>query len=154
MRLGVISDTHGHFEPQLAEVFAGVDHILHAGDVGSLEVLAQLRALAPVTAVLGNVDYTEMGLRLTECVELGGMKFLLHHIVNPRQLGEHLRASLAELQPAAVVFGHSHIPFDQRVGAVRFLNPGYAGKARFNQPRSVVVAHLDERGLRCESIAL
>ena len=153
-KIGVISDTHGFLDPEVPTLFAGVDHILHAGDVGSLDVLVELRALAPVTAVLGNVDYTEMGLRLTECVELDGKKFLLHHIVNPRQLGEHLRASIAELQPDVVVFGHSHIPFQQKVGGVLFLNPGYAGRPRFNQPRSLVVAHLDERGLRCEFVPL
>ena len=154
MRIGVISDTHGHFDPQVAEVFAGVDHILHAGDVGSLEVLAELRLLAPVTAVLGNVDYWEMGLRLTECIELGGRKFLLHHIVNPRHLGDELRTSLAEHQPQVVVFGHSHIPSQQNLGGVLFLNPGYAGKLRFNQARSVALLHLGATGLRCESIAL
>jgi putative phosphoesterase len=154
MRIGVISDTHGHFDPQVAGVFAGVDHILHAGDVGSLEVLTELRALAPVTAVLGNVDYWEMGLRLTECVELAGRKFLLHHIVNPQHPGDELRSNLAEHQPQVVVFGHSHVPFQRTLGGVLFLNPGYAGKPRFNQPRSVVIAHLDASGLRCESFAL
>ena len=153
MRLGVISDTHGHFDPRVAEIFAGVDHILHAGDVGSLEVLSELRLLAPVTAVLGNVDYWEMGLRLTECVELGGRKFLLHHIVNPRQLGDELKARLAEHQPDTVVFGHSHVAFQQTLDGVLFLNPGYAGKPRFNQPRSVAILHLDGPSLRWELVA-
>jgi hypothetical protein len=154
MRIGVISDTHGHFDPQLNEIFAGVDRILHAGDVGSLEVLPELRLLAPVTAVMGNVDYWEMGLRLTECVALSGRKFLLHHIVNPRQLGDELKASLAEHEPNVVVFGHSHLRFQETIGGVLFLNPGYAGKPRFNQPRSVAILRLDGPGLRCEFLAL
>jgi putative phosphoesterase len=154
MRLGIISDTHGYLDPRIAEIFAGVDHILHAGDVGSLPVLAELRAIAPVTAVLGNVDFPEMGLRLTECVELGGKRFLLHHIVNPQHLGEDIQASLATHEPDVVVFGHSHIAFQRRLRGALFLNPGYAGKPRFNQPRSVVIAHLDKLGFRCESIPL
>lgn len=148
MRLGLISDTHGFFEPRLAELFAGVDHILHAGDVGSLSVLDDLRALAPVTAVQGNVDFAEMGLRLTECVEWGGKKFLLHHIVNPRHPGDDLRQSLAERRPDVVVFGHSHQAFQQRLGGVLYFNPGYAGKPRFNQPRSVATARLEGAELR------
>jgi len=154
MRIGIISDTHGYFDPQVAERFAGVDHILHAGDVGTLDVLRELRALAPVTVVLGNVDFPEMGLRLTECVELAGKKFLLHHIVNPQHLGEDLQSSMAQLQPDVVVFGHSHIAFQKRLRGVLFFNPGYAGKPRFNQPRSLALAHLEAQGLRFESLPL
>ena len=71
-RIGVISDTHGLFDERITELFAGVDHILHAGDVGRYAVLDELRAIAPVTAVMGNVDSPEMGWRLTEFVELAG----------------------------------------------------------------------------------
>ena len=140
-RIGVISDTHGFFDPKVAEFFDGVDHILHAGDVGRTSVLDELRALAPVTAVQGNVDGPELGLRLTEFVELAGCGFLLHHIVNPRHLGDDLLRRIAVNQPGMVVFGHSHQQFCESVGGVRFFNPGYAGQPRFNAPRSVAILH-------------
>jgi uncharacterized protein len=138
-RIGVISDTHGFFEPRVAEIFQGADHILHAGDVGRASVLDELRALAPVTAVQGNVDGPELGLRLTEFVELAGCGFLLHHIVNPHSLGEDLLGRIARHQPALVVFGHSHRQCYQVVRGVCFFNPGYAGQPRFNAPRSVAI---------------
>ncbi|MCL4789843.1 MAG: metallophosphoesterase family protein, partial [Verrucomicrobia bacterium] len=82
MKIGVISDTHGFLDPKVSKLFAGVDHILHGGDVGPYTLLAELAAIAPVTAVLGNTD-TWLQLKLTEFVELGGRRFLVHHIVNP-----------------------------------------------------------------------
>ncbi len=82
MKIGVISDTHNFLDPKVADLFAGVEHILHAGDVGNWPILSELETIAPVTAVYGNTD---MGLPLkeTEVVELAGWKFLVHHIVNP-----------------------------------------------------------------------
>jgi hypothetical protein len=154
MKIGVISDTHGWLDPQVEALFAGVEHILHAGDMGSARVLDELRGIAPVTAVLGNVDFAEMGLRDTATVELGGLKFLLHHIVQPRQPGEYLQARLAEWPPDVVVFGHSHIAFDGVVGGVRFFNPGYAGMPRFNQPRSVAVFELTDGRLHAQFLPL
>jgi uncharacterized protein len=154
VKIGVLSDTHGLFEPQIEEVFAGVEHILHAGDVGRLAVLDELRGIAPVTAVLGNVDYMQMGLRDTELVALGGMKFLLHHIVNPQHLGDHIRERIAESRPDVVVFGHTHAAFDGKVGGVRFFNPGSAGPQRFTQPRSVAVFEIQDKGLNIRVVPL
>src|SRR5687768_2476727 len=93
MKIGVISDTHGFLDPTIPKLFEGVDHILHGGDVGSPMVLLELENIAPVTAVLGNVD-TGMPLKLTEVVELGRRKFLLHHIVEPRNLGDSLNETI------------------------------------------------------------
>lgn len=154
MRIGIISDTHGYLDPAVAEHFAGVDHILHAGDLGTMDVLYELRTLAPVTAVLGNVDYAQMGLRLTEMIELAGQRFLLHHIVNPHQIGDPLRASLAQYRPHVVVYGHTHIAAQQQTRGAIFFNPGYAGQPRFNQPRSLALAHVDAAGLRFETLPL
>ena len=83
MKIGVISDTHGWLDRQVPKLFAGVEHILHAGDIGSDAIVAELEAVAPVTAVLGNTDYSA-AFRLTEVVALAGRKFLVHHIVKPR----------------------------------------------------------------------
>lgn len=154
MRIGLISDTHGYLDPRVLELFAGVEHILHAGDVGRMDVVFELRTIAPVTAVLGNVDFTEMGLRLTERVALGQLKFLLHHIVNPQQLAPPLREEVAEFQPDVVVFGHSHTAYNRRWGETRFVNPGYAGAQRFAQPRSVAIATITGRQIEVESLPL
>ncbi len=149
MKIGVISDTHGLFDPKIPEVFADVEHILHAGDVGTPEVLVQLEKLAPTTAVLGNVD-VGLPLKDTEVVELAGRRFLLHHIVNPHALDARLRSRMQRAKPAAVIFGHTHKPFCDHIDGVLYLNPGSAGRARFNLPRCVVVLHTEEQALRVE----
>ena len=153
MKLGLISDTHGYLDPRVEKIFAGVDHILHAGDIGPDLIIHELGAIAPVTAVLGNND-SSPAFRLTETVTLGGKKFLVHHIVTPRELPAALKARLARERPDAVIFGHSHQPFNEVIGGSHFLNPGYAGKPRFNQARSVAVLEIDARGLRPRFIEL
>jgi len=143
MKIGVISDTHGFLDPKIPKLFEGVDHILHGGDVGSPVVLLELENIAPVTAVLGNVD-TGMTLKLTEVVELGGRKFLLHHIVEPRSLGDQLTETMARARPDVVVFGHTHKPFSETIDNVLFLNPGYAGKQRFKLPRTLAYLFIED----------
>ncbi|MBN2508601.1 MAG: metallophosphoesterase family protein [Verrucomicrobia bacterium] len=147
MRIGIISDTHGFLDPRVAEIFSGVEHILHAGDVGSPAVLLELERIAPVTAVLGNTD-TLATCNLTEVVMLAGRKFLLQHIVDVRSPEEQLRLRIAREQPDAVVFGHTHRALHETRGGVLYLNPGYAGRPRFNQPRSVAVLEADSQELR------
>ncbi len=153
MKLGIISDTHGFLDPRVEKMFAGVDHILHAGDIGPDLLIAQLGAIAPVTAVLGNNDSSPC-LRLTETVALGERKFLVHHIVTPGELRDELQTRIARERPDAVIFGHSHKQFAQSLNGVLFLNPGYAGSSRFGQPRSVALLHCDAKEMRVEFIAL
>lgn len=153
MKIGVISDTHGFLDPQIPKLFAGVDHILHGGDVGAPMVLTELGNIAPVTAVLGNVD-GGMPLKLTEVAELGGKKFLLHHIVDPRNPGNELKESLSRTRPDVVVFGHTHKPFCETIGTILFLNPGYTGKQRFNLPRTVALFFIEDRKVRVEHVRL
>lgn len=153
MKIGLISDTHNHFEPRLPALFADVDHILHAGDVGEHTLLLQLEALAPVTAVLGNTD-AGLALRELEVLELAGKKFLIQHIVNPHAPSDALQQRLARVQPDVVVFGHTHRPFAGSLGRTFFINPGYAGLMRFGQPRSVALLECDDGILRHEFIAL
>lgn len=153
MKIGVISDTHGFLDPQVPKLFAGVEHILHAGDVGPHSLLLALEAIAPVTAVLGNTD-TWLPLKLTEHLELGGKKLLLHHIVDPRALNDDLKQRLAAGRPDAVVFGHTHKPFCETIGNVLFFNSGYAGKQRFALERSVAILHCNERGIQAEFLDL
>ena len=154
MKIGVISDTHNFFDPQIPRLFEGVEHILHGGDIGLPAILFQLEAIAPVTAVLGNTDDESVRVRETEIVKLGGRKFLLHHIVNPHRLDDPLQARIKREQPMVVVFGHSHKPFCETIGGVLFLNPGSAGKSRFGLKRTLAVLHCDEHGLKAEFLEL
>jgi putative phosphoesterase len=147
MRIGVISDTHNFLDPQVPKLFEGVDHIIHAGDVGAAWITFQLEQIAPVTAVLGNVD-SVLPLRETEVVKLDGRKFLVHHIVEPRELHPLVQSRILREKPDVVVFGHSHKRFCQIMGGVLFFNPGYAGKKRFDMERSVAILQSDEHGMR------
>lgn len=153
MRIGLISDTHNHFDPRLPALFQGVDHILHAGDICDTQVIHELEQIAPVTAVLGNNDF-HSHLRETEVVELAAKKFLIQHIVNVRAPAEAFRRRLAFVAPDVVVFGHTHRPFAEQVGSILFFNPGYAGRPRFNQPRSVATMEWNDGELNYRFIEL
>lgn len=142
MRLGLISDTHGFLDPKVARIFDGVEHILHAGDIGSGHILVELERIAPVTAVLGNNDFDFVGVRESELIELGGRKFFVHHIVAPRHLEPTLGERLSRLTPDFVVFGHTHQAFNEQIDGRWFINPGYAGKPRFRLERSVALLEL------------
>jgi putative phosphoesterase len=131
--LGVISDTHGLLRPEAVEALRGSDRILHAGDIGSSEVLEALAKIAPVTAVRGNVDTAPWARSLpeTEVVEAGGASIYILHD----------RGQL-DLKPEAagfrvVVYGHSHQPKMDEKNGVLYFNPGSAGPRRFRLPVSV-----------------
>jgi putative phosphoesterase len=145
MRIGIISDTHGLLRAQVFEVFAGVEHILHAGDVGRADILTELEAIAPVTAVWGNVDGWEIRDRVPEVarLELGGVRIAVLHGM---QLGAPTPEKAAAAHPDAglVVFGHSHRPLVQQVGPVLAVNPGSAGPRRFKDPVTVALAELQD----------
>lgn len=153
MKIGVISDTHGFLDPKIHRLFTGVEHILHAGDVGSRSLMLELEGIAPVTAVLGNTD-TWISLKQTEFVEVGGLKILIHHIVNPHELTEDLKARIKQEQPDAVIFGHTHKQFCETIDGVLYFNPGYAGKKRFSLERSVAIFLCDKKGIRPEFLSL
>jgi putative phosphoesterase len=143
VRVGIVADTHGLLRPEVLAAFSGVEHIVHGGDVGSVAVLDGLTAIAPVTAVRGNVDGAELLRRLPEVarVELGGVRVL---VVHGHQVGSPTPERLAAAYPDAdlLVFGHSHRPVVRRVGAVLAVNPGSAGRRRFRDPVSVALADL------------
>jgi len=154
MKIGVISDTHGFWDPKIAESFAGVGHILHGGDIGPPGILGELERIAPVTAVAGNTDDPALRYAPVKTVELTGRKFLLQHIVHPRDLTETLKERLARERPDAVVFGHTHQRFCERLKGILYLNPGYAGEPKFGATRSVAIAHCDGDGIRVEYVEL
>jgi putative phosphoesterase len=145
MRLGVIADTHGLLRPEVFHAFAEVDHILHAGDIGSPELLAELEALAPVTAVYGNTDGFELRNRVPQVarVELDGFDIVVTH---GDQFGsptpEKLNAAFPEAQ--ILVYGHTHRPLLTIVDVVvTVMNPGSAGPRRFKIPPSVGILELE-----------
>ncbi len=149
IKVGVISDTHGHLDRQVVEFFQGVDHIFHAGDIGYPSLILELEEIAPVTAVVGNMD--EYGdFRETELVELEGRKFLVRHQVDPLAPVEPLKRLLIKENPDVVIFGHTHKQFCEIRNRVLFFNPGYAGKVRLGQSRSVAVLHCDATGITAE----
>lgn len=132
MRIGVVSDTHGLLRPELCEALRGADHILHAGDVGAEGLLDGLRAIAPVTAIRGNIDVSGAcaALPATEIVELGGRVFYLVHSL------ADLDISPAAAAVSAVISGHSHRGDIHESQGVLYLNPGSAGPRRFKLPIS------------------
>ena len=148
--MGVISDTHGLMRPEALEALAGVDHILHAGDVGATTVLDALRAIAPVTAIRGNVDVSGpcVGLPAAAAVELGGRLFYLVHSI------DDLDIAPAAASVAAVVYGHSHKPDLQVRQGVVYLNPGSAGPKRFDLPISLAKVLIENGELRTQFLAL
>jgi putative phosphoesterase len=154
MKIGVISDTHDLYDSKIPMLFAGVDHILHAGDIGLPWILLELGEIAHVTAVGGNTDDAGLRYKQTAVIELNSRKFLVHHIVNPHALEDSLKTRIARERPDVVVFGHTHKPFSETVDGVLYFNPGYAGPSRFGMPRSVAIMHLGQKGIRSEYLDL
>jgi uncharacterized protein len=147
MIVGLISDTHGLLRPEALTALAGVDMILHAGDVGGADVLAGLQAIAPVLAVRGNIDAaTDWPLTVWATVEQ--VKILMIH-----QL-DHLSDMMLETAPTFVVYGHSHKPALHEAASIHYLNPGAAGNKRFSLPISVARLHVDGASWRVEFINL
>ena len=153
MRIGVISDTHGYFNRRIVELFAGVEHIIHGGDIGNENVLSRLREIAAVTVVTGNVDWgTDLDnvYRRVERLELAGFQIYVTHIGDkPAKL---LR-DLPNPRPDIYIDGHSHIPVVEQLEGVLFLNPGSAAQPRFGRPPSVAILELDHEA-RAELIML
>ena len=133
MLIGVISDTHGLLRPEAVAALRGVEHILHAGDVGDIAILDALREIAPVTAIRGNVDVSGACAKLpaTDVVELGGKLFYLVHSVHDLDINP-VAAGVA-----MVVSGHSHKASVQMRDGVIYFNPGSAGPRRFSLPVTV-----------------
>lgn len=157
MRVGLVSDTHGRFDPLLPRILAGCDRIVHAGDVVGLEILRQLEELAPVIAVRGNNDVGAegAGLRDVMTVQLEGLKaMVIHELGKPRKPTPRARAALERASPDVVIFGHSHQPLVQALEGRLFVNPGSAGPRRFSLPRAAGVAVVHDRSVRVELFSL
>ena len=144
MRIGVISDTHGLLRPEAEQCLAGVEHIIHAGDIGRPEVIAGLRRIAPVIAIKGNVDTADWAARYpaTRTVKLGGRAIYILHDVHQLKLDPASRGI------DVVISGHSHRPGIETVDGVLYLNPGSAGPRRFGLPISLATIELSRNGIR------
>lgn len=143
MRVGIISDTHGVLPEVVHDVFAGVDRILHAGDVGSQAVLAELETIAPVTAVHGNTDPSELAFTLPArtSVRVGDTRFLVGHIL------QDLVRDGVPADVDVVVFGHTHVPLAERRDGTLYVNPGSASRSRSHHGHTVAVVEDAADGL-------
>lgn len=148
--LGIVSDTHGYFHPNLPEDLAGVDHILHAGDVGDPAILDGLDAVAPVTAVWGNVDGASIRERLGEHQRwtVEGLDVWMTHIAGrPGRWQQGMGERLAANPPDMLVCGHSHILQVERLASLDdmlFVNPGAAGKQGLHQEKTCLRLTIDD----------
>lgn len=133
MKIGIVSDTHGLARPEAIEALAGVEHILHLGDVGKPEVLKALGKIAPVTAVRGNVDRTGPCAKLPETEVVLFEECYLYMLHDLGTL--HLDPAAAKF--AAVLYGHSHVPNYSTRKGVLYFNPGSCGPRRFELPVTV-----------------
>jgi putative phosphoesterase len=148
--IGVISDTHGLLRPEAVKALAGVELIIHAGDIGNPQVLEALTRIAPVHAVRGNTDRADWAaaLPLTRVVEVGGVLiYVLHELFT-------LNLDPAAAGFAAVIFGHSHSPHMERKNGVLYLNPGSAGPRRFTLPVSLAFVNVQGNSLHPELVKL
>ena len=143
-KIGIISDTHGLLRPEAVRRLSGVDHIIHGGDIGRPGVIEELRRVAPVTAIRGNVDkgdwadaYTD-----TELVRLAERSIFILHDLKTLQIDPVVESI------QVVVSGHSHVPKIDTVGGVLYLNPGSAGRRRFKLPITIATLDVSSDGLK------
>lgn len=144
MKIGVISDTHGLLRPEVATLFAGVERIIHAGDIGNAEVIAELEKIAPVVAVRGNNDTGGWAAKIPDdaVVTVGKRRiYILHNVAE------------LDRDPAAdgidvIVSGHSHKPRAETIDGVLYLNPGSAGPRRFTLPIALAVLEVTAGAIR------
>ena len=148
--IGVISDTHGLVRPEVLEILKGVDLIIHAGDIGGVEVLNALETIAPVKAVRGNNDRDSWADHIPhdQVIEYGSHLFYVLHEIG------HLDLDPTAAEFSAVIYGHSHRPLAETKKDVLYLNPGSAGPRRFSLPISIARLHIDKSRLTPELIDL
>jgi len=148
--VGVISDTHGLLRPEALAALQGSDYIIHAGDIGDPQILDQLAAIAPLTAVRGNVDHDAWAQKIpaTNVLEIGEVSIYVLH--NLQELD--LKPEAGKF--SAVIYGHSHVPKQELKNGVLYFNPGSAGPRRFKLPVSMGRLHLTNGKLKSEIVTL
>ena len=150
MLIGVVSDTHSLLRPELIPALAGVDHILHVGDIGDADIITQLRGVAPVTAIRGNIDTSGpcSDFAATEALELGGCLIYMLHNLDDLDLHPHAAGI------GVVLYGHSHKPSIQLRDGVLYVNPGSAGPRRFRLPITFARLRIESGQPSAEIISL
>ncbi len=147
MLVGVVSDTHGYLDPRLVEALRGVDVILHAGDVGSSDVLERLGEMAPIIAVQGNND-----------MPLGGLGLETHLNVTLGGVTVHLVHELPHARPTdltrVIVFGHSHRQLYENRSGIAYLNPGAAGRQGFHKLQTAALMRIDSGHVEVDLLTL
>ena len=148
--IGIISDTHGLIRPEAIQALQGVDHILHAGDIGNPKVMEELRQIAPVTAVRGNVDCEawSQAIQKTAIAEIDDRFFYVLHDLQTLDLDP------AAAGFSAVIYGHSHEARQFTQNGVLYFNPGSAGPRRFHLPATIGCLHIDGAHIYGEIIPL
>jgi putative phosphoesterase len=149
IRIGLLSDTHGYFDPSLPGIFRGCNEIWHAGDIGHLSVVEELRAIKPFRGVFGNIDDLVMRSILPEKLRFtceGTDVFLTHITGYPGRYNPLIRDMLKTHPPGLLIGGHSHIlkVIPDKKHNLLFVNPGAAGKAGLHQVRTVIRFCMEE----------
>lgn len=148
--IGVISDTHGLVRPEVHEAFRRVDRILHAGDIGSPEVLKELQSIAPVTAVRGNNDKGGWARSIPERERLRILASRIYMIHDVKELTSQREVTGFDV----VISGHSHRPAIETRDGILFLNPGSAGPRRFSLPVTVAKLVVGGAAVHAEIVEL
>lgn len=150
MRIGLIADTHNLLRPEALAALQGVDHLIHAGDIGGPHILTALERIAPLSVVRGNNDLEAWADTIPEHLTLTFGGLTLHVLHDLKQL---------DIDPAAqginvVIAGHSHKPLHELRDGVLYLNPGSAGPRRFKLPIGIGILHIEDDRARAELITL
>jgi putative phosphoesterase len=150
IRIGVISDTHGHMPADLGTAFGPVERIVHAGDIDHPSVLDELRKIAPVTAVRGNMDGGSWAERLPrgDMFQVGAVTLYALHILGRMDIDP------VAARVGAVICGHTHQPLNEERGGILYFNPGSACFPRYGSPASVGVLEIDAERVRGRLIEL
>jgi putative phosphoesterase len=148
--IGIISDTHGQLPAAIHEIFKGVSAILHAGDIGDETILDELRVIAPVAAVRGNMDWGDLARQLpgTDIIEVGKVRIGMVH--DPYQMPANFKSGKYRI----IVSGHTHQALIAKKNGVLYVNPGSAGQPRSNRPASVALLHISGTQVAAEVIPL
>jgi putative phosphoesterase len=148
--VGVISDTHGLLRPEAAQALHGSDLIIHAGDVGNSDVIAELKTIAPLFVVRGNIDKEAWAndLPANQVVQFGHSSIYVIHDLHDLDLDPEAAGF------SAVITGHTHRAHEYRKGKVLFLNPGSAGPKRFDLPITLARLNVEKEPWRVEFIPL
>jgi putative phosphoesterase len=156
VRIGVLSDNHGYLDPMVLELFAGVVHIIHAGDIMDAAILSALETVAPLTAVAGNLDTGALADRLPREAsgEIAGVRFLVGH--KPKRLLSRLSAGKIEGEsPDLVVWGHTHVPSAAWIDGALYLNPGTASSPEEEDDGpTVAIVEIEATGLAVKFLPL